>query len=148
MNTGKTFETFIGIITLIFVFYLIYFFSTQYFSFKPSKYEKYHYCKAIFNDIDGLNIGSNVKIGGISVGTLTSYSIDPKSYKISVQFSILDKYTVPDDTSIAVATTGFIGEKYLQLNMGSSNDSLQENDEIVYTQSSLNLEKLVSLLKK
>ena len=79
---------------------------------------------------------------------MTSYSIDPKSYKISVQFSILDKYTVPDDTSIAVATTGFIGEKYLQLNMGSSNDSLKENDEIVYTQSSLNLERLVSLLKK
>ena len=148
MNISKTFETFIGIITLLFVSYLTYYFSNQYFSFKPSKYEQYHYYKAVFNDIDGLNIGSNVKIGGISVGTLTSYSIDPKSYKISVQFSILDKYGIPDDTSIAVATTGFIGEKYLQLTMGSSNDLLKENDEIIYTQSSLNLERLVSLLKK
>jgi phospholipid/cholesterol/gamma-HCH transport system substrate-binding protein len=148
MNIGKTFETFIGTITLIFVFCLVYYFSNQYFSFRPSKYEKYNYYHAVFNDIDGLNIGSNVKIGGISVGTLNKYSIDPKSYKISVQFSVLEKYQIPDDTSISVATTGFIGEKYLQLSMGNSAEYLKEGDEIIYTQSSLNLEKLVSLLKK
>ena len=147
-SVSKNLETGIGFITLIMICFLLYHFTKQYFVFNPSKYEQYSTYKATFSDIDGLNVGSSVKIGGIPVGNLVEYSIDPKTYKISVLFSVMDKYKIPGDTSISVATAGFIGEKYLQLAMGASSEILKDGEEIIYTQSSLNLEKLVALLKK
>jgi phospholipid/cholesterol/gamma-HCH transport system substrate-binding protein len=148
MNNSKSFETILGGTTLIFIFYLIYFFLGQLTILKPSIKEQYTTYKASFTDIDGINVGSYVKIGGVSIGNVKQISINPESYKIVVGFSVLSKYKIPDDTSVSISTAGFMGEKSLQLSMGMSDKYLNEDDEIIYTQSSLTLEKLISFFKK
>jgi phospholipid/cholesterol/gamma-HCH transport system substrate-binding protein len=148
MKATRFVETFIGAITLVFVLFVVYNFSSKYFAYKPSKYENYNYYTARFGDIDGLVIGSDVKLGGVAVGKLLESKINPTSYKVEVKFSVLEKYKLPNDSIISVGTNGLIGEKYLRLSMGNSNDVIKNNGEIGFTQSSLNLENLISLLKK
>lgn len=145
----KSAEIFIGFAVLLFTVFIGWHFASDYFyETRVSKSDNYnHYC-ATFTDIDGLIVGSDVKIGGVSVGKLTSYEIDEKSYKIKVCFSVSDKYKIADDSSIIVATTGFIGQKYLKLTPGHGDNFLTDHEEILLTQSSINAETLLSLLKK
>ena len=65
-----------------------------------------------------------------------------------VKFSALDKYKIPDDSIVMVATSGLMGGKYLRILPGTNSEFLEENDEVMFTQSSLNLEGLIALLKK
>ena len=148
IKVSKFAEAFIGGVTLIFVIGLVYSFSIKYFEYKPSTYKKYNTYKAKFSDIDGLVVGSEVKLGGIVIGKLVETSVDQKSYKIDVRFSVLDKYKVPEDSVLSVSTNGLIGEKYLRLSIGNSDNFLKPNDEVEQTQSAVSLEGLISLLKK
>jgi phospholipid/cholesterol/gamma-HCH transport system substrate-binding protein len=143
----KSIEIFIGIFVILIVILIGWNFTSDYFAQSKSKFENYQYYYANFSDIDGLVIGSDVKIGGVKVGELISYEID-KSYKIMVYFSVSDKYKISDDSSLIVATTGFIGQRYLKLSPGSSENFLKNDDEILFTQSAINIETVLALLKK
>lgn len=147
MKSIRSIEIIVGLFVILFVSLVGWNFYSDYANQSKSKFENYHYYYANFNDIDGLVVGSDVKIGGIKVGELISYEID-KSYKIMVRLSVSDKYKIPDDSSIIVATSGFIGQKYLKLSPGSSEDSLKDDEEILLTQSSINVETVLALLKK
>jgi phospholipid/cholesterol/gamma-HCH transport system substrate-binding protein len=148
MKKSSFIETFIGFITLIFVIGLVWNFSNKYFASRPSDYQKYTSYIAKFNDIDGLSVGSEVKLGGVIVGKLIEVRIDEKSYKVIVKLSILDKYKIPDDSILSVGTNGLIGEKYLRILIGNSDNFLVNDAEIEFTQSALNLENLIGLLRK
>ncbi len=142
----KSLEIFLGFVVILFVSSLIWKFSSNIFaSVALDEDENYYY--ASFSDIDGLTVGSDVKIGGISVGKLIAYEIDEK-YKIIAKLSVSKKYKISDDSSVMVATSGFIGQKYLKLSPGFGDETLQNGDEILLTQSSLNVESLLALLKK
>jgi phospholipid/cholesterol/gamma-HCH transport system substrate-binding protein len=147
MKSIKSIEIVVGLLVILFVSLIGWHFYSDYANQSKSKFENYHYYYANFTDIDGLVVGSDVKIGGITVGQLVSYEID-KSYKIIVYLSVSDKYQIPDDSSIIVATSGFIGQKYLKLSPGSSENVLKEDEEILLTQSSINVETVLALLKK
>lgn len=147
-KNSSSIETLVGIITLVFVIGVMWYFSQEYFKNKPSNFQKYNHYIAKFNDIEGLSVGANVKIGGITIGKVIDSIIEQESYKINVKFSVIDKYKIPQDSIISVSTNGIIGEKYLKLSIGNSDEFLKNNDEIELTQSSLGLENLISLLKK
>ncbi len=147
LKSIKSIETTIGLLVIVIVIAVGWKFTSDYFHQSQSQFENYNYYYANFTDIDGLVIGSDVKIGGIKVGQLISYDID-KYYKIMVRFSVSDKYKIADDSAIMVATNGFIGQKYLKLSPGSNDIFLKNDEEIILTQSSLNVETLLALLKK
>ena len=65
-----------------------------------------------------------------------------------LRLSVSEKYPISDDSAVIVATNGFIGQKYLKLSPGSSEIFLKNDDEIILTQSSINIETVLALLKK
>lgn len=99
--------------------------------------------KAKFDRIDGLTVGSDVRISGIKVGTITEEHLDSSSYLAEVIFLIDEKVSLPVDTSAEIVSDGLLGSKYLSLVPGGEEKYLGEGDTVKYTQSSLNLEGLI-----
>lgn len=98
---------------------------------------------AKFDRIDGILAGSDVRMSGIKIGTVTSSALDPKTYFAKVSMNIRSDIKIPEDTSIAVSTDGLLGDKFLALSPGGSDDMLPAGGEITTTQGSIDLMGLV-----
>ncbi|ETX11784.1 organic solvent ABC transporter substrate-binding protein [Marinomonas ushuaiensis DSM 15871] len=100
---------------------------------------------ARFNDIGGLSDRAKVTIAGVAVGDVESISFDKELYMGLVKMNIVsDVNNIPTDSSVAILTSGLLGEKYLGISIGAEDDVLVEGDEIYDTQSALVLENLIS----
>jgi phospholipid/cholesterol/gamma-HCH transport system substrate-binding protein len=98
---------------------------------------------AQFDRVDGLQRGSEVRIGGIKVGTVVDQTLDPQTYRAQVRFTIREDIEVPADSSVAVASDGLLGGKYLSLVPGGDVEMLAAGDEVALTQSAINFEDLI-----
>ncbi|MCK8539477.1 outer membrane lipid asymmetry maintenance protein MlaD [Yersinia ruckeri] len=104
---------------------------------------------ATFDNVGGLKASSPVKIGGVVVGRVAEISLDTKNYTPRVAIDIQDQYNnIPDTSSLAVRTSGLLGEQYLALNVGFEDPEmgtsiLKEGSTIQDTKSALVLEDLI-----
>ncbi len=98
---------------------------------------------ARFDRADGVNVGSDVKMSGIKVGTVTNQTIDPETYLAKVTFTVENELKLPTDSSVEIIGDGLLGSKYLAIVPGADTDFLTEGDEVKYTQSSVSLEALI-----
>lgn len=114
-------------------------------SFKSAKIKTnygYHlYAK--FDDASGIEAGSDVKISGIKVGTIDNNSLDTKTYRALLFFSLGKDVQLPTDSSAKIVSSGLLGEKYLEIMPGADEEFLKDGGEITYTQSSVNFEQLL-----
>ena len=99
--------------------------------------------QAKFDRVDGILAGSDVRMSGIKIGTVTVSSLDPKTYFAEVKMNIRSDVKIPEDTSIAVSSDGLLGEQFLALSPGGSDDMLEPGGEITTTQGSIDLMGLV-----
>ena len=103
--------------------------------------------KAQFNQADGVNAGTDVRIGGVKVGTVTSVSLNPESYLADVSLSIDPSVKLSQDTAAAISSDGLLGGRSLSLSPGGRPDDpngwLKDGDTIAYTQSNPSLEQLL-----
>lgn len=100
---------------------------------------------ASFRALDGVSVGSEVRLAGVDVGRITAITLNPETYMADVVVEIDTKIQLPDDTAILVSSEGLLGGNYVELLPGGSPDFLQPGDEIEDTQGSVSL---VSLLMK
>ena len=104
---------------------------------------------AIFDNIGGLKIRSPVKIGGVVVGRVADISLDIKNYIPRVAIDIQQRYDkIPDTSSLAIRTSGLLGEQYLSLNLGFEDPTmgtriLKDGDTLHDTKSALVHEDLI-----
>jgi phospholipid/cholesterol/gamma-HCH transport system substrate-binding protein len=98
---------------------------------------------AQFDNIAGLGAGSDVRLGGVKIGSVTSDSIDPKTFLANVTISIRDDIQLPKDSSAIITSEGLLGGKYLALAPGGDTDMLKPGGEITSTQSSVSIETLL-----
>jgi len=98
---------------------------------------------ARFEKIDGVNIGSDVMLGGIKVGTVTDQHLDKLTYLAVIEMSIAADLKLPDDSSVKVASDGLLGGKYLSIEPGGSDVLLEAGDEIRFTQGAVDLTDLI-----
>jgi phospholipid/cholesterol/gamma-HCH transport system substrate-binding protein len=101
---------------------------------------------AKFDNVDGLTIGSDIRLAGIKVGVVAKQSIEPESYRAILQLSLEKNIKLPIDSSAQIVSEGLLGGKYIALVPGSEEKLLQPNDEIKFTQSSVNIEQLIGKL--
>ena len=98
---------------------------------------------ARFDQVDGLQVGSDVRMSGIKGGTVTTQMLDPKTYQAVVGISIAKDIQLPEDSSAKIASESLLGGSYLDLEAGGADDMLENGSEITYTQSSVNLMDLI-----
>jgi phospholipid/cholesterol/gamma-HCH transport system substrate-binding protein len=100
--------------------------------------------KAEFENIEGISIGSDVRMAGIKVGSVVNQELDVKSYQAKITMTVASFIKLPDDTSAKVTTEGLFGAKYIALEIGGSEELLKDGDELSHTQSALDIWSLVS----
>lgn len=98
---------------------------------------------AKFERIDGLHVGSDVRLGGVKVGVVTDQHIDPQTFLAVVAFEVHSDLSLPQDTSAEIASEGLLGGKYVALVPGGADERIHPGGEIIYTQSSVSLESLI-----
>ena len=99
---------------------------------------------AKFEDASGLKVRSPVAMAGVRLGRVTDIQFDNMSLEAVVTMRIESQYnTLPKDTSASIYTAGLLGEKYVGLEPGGDEASLQDGDRLKLTQSSMVLEKLI-----
>lgn len=99
--------------------------------------------RALFDRIDGLEVGADVRVAGIRVGKVLDTRLDPETYRAVVEFSVREDIRLPVDSSAAIVSSGLFGRRYLAIVPGAEEDMLQPGDAITFTQPALNLEELI-----
>jgi phospholipid/cholesterol/gamma-HCH transport system substrate-binding protein len=99
---------------------------------------------ARFDNIGGLKPRAPVKSAGVVVGRIASISFDDKTYQATVVMTIDDAYKFPIDSSAKILTSGLLGEQYIGLEAGGSDELLVNGAKLTQTQSAIVLENLIS----
>ena len=100
---------------------------------------------ARFDNIGGLKVKAPVTMAGVEVGRVQDVYYDAEDFRAVVVIGIQDDYRerIPDDTFAKILTAGLLGEQYIGLDPGGSEEFLQQGSEIMVTQSALVLEEIV-----
>jgi phospholipid/cholesterol/gamma-HCH transport system substrate-binding protein len=99
--------------------------------------------KARFSSADGINSGTDIRLHGVKIGTVSSVGLDPKTYAAIVHLSLRSDIQIPDDSSIKITSAGILGSSYLAIQPGGSDKMLAAGGEIANTQGSVDLMSLI-----
>ena len=99
---------------------------------------------AKFNSIAGLDPGSDVRIGGVKVGSVVDMRLDPRDYQAVVTLHIIDSVKLPVDTAVSIIGEGLLGGKYVDLTPGSSKKMIAANGQFTKTKDVVAIEELLA----
>ncbi len=100
--------------------------------------------KAQFGSIAGLKEGATVEIAGVRIGKVTRIRLIPEDYEAEVELALDKGVALQEDSIASIRTAGIIGDRYVSISPGGSDEILGEGDRISETESAINLEELVS----
>jgi len=104
-----------------------------------------HYIlEARFESISGLKKGARIEIAGVQIGTVSDITLDLEEQMALLMLKIRNDVRLTDDVIASVKTAGLIGDKYIKLSPGGSDVALKAGDEIIETESAVDLEELIS----
>lgn len=130
------------------VFVLICILCVGYLTIRLGKLElmggNYYTLSARFLSVSGLKAGAQVEMAGVQIGQVDSVDLDPDDQVAIIKLRIKKDIHLTDDVIASVKTSGLIGDKFVNLSPGGSDDILKSGDTITETESALDLEELIS----
>ncbi len=99
--------------------------------------------EARFSSADGIVSGTEVRLHGIKIGTVSTVNLDPKSYLAIVHMTIHGDVPIPDDSAIKITSAGLLGNSYLSIQPGGSPTNLAAGGQILNTQGSVDIMGLI-----
>lgn len=99
---------------------------------------------ADFEHVDGLSVGSDVRLAGVTVGTVQSESVNPQTFRAHVVFTVRPDIHLSADTAAIITSDSLLGGKYIALSPGGDDKTLSAGATISQTQGSISLEQLLS----
>lgn len=135
-------ETIMGIVVLFIAV------SFLYFSYAASdlRVVKGYEVTINFLKVGGLNVGSDVRINGVKVGTVVSQSLDNETYHAVIKVTISPEIKLPVDSIFEVAADGMMGDKFIKIQPGRSKEFLKDGDTAQKTKDFKTIEDLVGEL--
>ncbi|MGB7205528.1 MAG: outer membrane lipid asymmetry maintenance protein MlaD [Anderseniella sp.] len=100
--------------------------------------------QASFGSVDGINVGTDVRVAGIKVGTVTAQDLDRETYRANVKLSLDPSVKLPEDTTAKIASEGLLGGKFISLEPGGSETMIESGGDIEFTQDAIDIFGLVS----
>jgi len=101
--------------------------------------------KASFRSVQGITVGTDVRMAGVKVGTITGLDLNPTTFRADATLTVQEGLDLPDDSAILISQEGLLGGNYVEIVPGGSPFNLEPGAEIEDTQGSVSL---VSLLMK
>ncbi len=139
MMNKKPVETIMGIVVIFVAAFFLYF------AYQVSDLQvvKGYDINARFLKVGGLNVGSDVRINGIKVGTVIAQNLAPEDYVADVKLSISSNIQLPKDSVVSVVSDGLVGNKFIKIEPGKSKEFLQNGDTVANTKDFKTLEDMV-----
>src|SRR5262245_28219105 len=75
---------------------------------------------AKFSRADGVNVGSDVRMSGIKIGTVSRMTLDPTTYNAVLTIALDNSVKLPQDSSVRITSEGLLGNQYLSIEPGGS----------------------------
>jgi phospholipid/cholesterol/gamma-HCH transport system substrate-binding protein len=100
---------------------------------------------ASFRSIEGVSVGTDVRLAGVKVGAVTALKLNPETYRAEAVFDVAKDIKIPDDSSVVISSEGLLGGNFVEIYPGGSLFYYKPGDEIIDTQGSVSL---ISLLLK
>ncbi len=92
----------------------------------------------------GISTGTDVRIAGVKVGTVSAVTLDPKTYEAVIALSIAPTYELPEDSSMSVASESLLGGNFISLAPGGDFESvLKDGDEILFATGTVDIMSLI-----
>lgn len=143
MNPRRSFAAGTGLFILL-GFAALIFLATQTTSFANTHGGDTYTVKARFTNVGQLKVRAPVKIAGVRIGSVQSITLEPQQLDALVVLAIDKRFDqIPDDSSAAVFTSGLLGDQYIAIRPGGSPSMLRNGDELILTQSAVQLEDLI-----
>ncbi len=98
---------------------------------------------AEFENVSGVKAGAEVQIAGVTVGSVTALRLSKDDFAIAT-LKLDKEIRLAKDSMASVKSQGIIGDKLIQITPGGDEEMYQAGDVIVDTESSVDLESLIS----
>lgn len=99
---------------------------------------------ARYTSISGLKEGAPIELAGVKIGKVASIFLDGVEYEAVVTLSIDSDVILDEDSIASIRTAGLIGDKYVKIEPGGSEQILKHGDAITETESAIDIEELIS----
>lgn len=100
--------------------------------------------KASFRSVEGITVGTDVRLAGVKVGTVTSLSLNPQTFFADATISVKSDVLLPDDSAILISSEGLLGGSFVELQPGGSLENFAPGAEIEDTQGAVSVVNLLS----
>jgi phospholipid/cholesterol/gamma-HCH transport system substrate-binding protein len=101
--------------------------------------------KASFRSAEGVSLGTDVRMAGVKIGSVTGMELNPTTFRAEINVSVNEDIEIPDDSAISVSSEGLLGGNFIEIIPGASEFPVENGGEIEDTQGSVSL---VTLLLK
>ncbi|MAY31502.1 MAG: outer membrane lipid asymmetry maintenance protein MlaD [Rhodovulum sp.] len=99
---------------------------------------------ASFRSVQGIAVGTDVRMAGVKIGTVTGLDLNPTTFRADTTFTVQDDILLPDDSGIIVASEGLLGGNFIEIVPGGSPINLEPGEEIIDTQGAVGLIELLT----
>jgi phospholipid/cholesterol/gamma-HCH transport system substrate-binding protein len=99
---------------------------------------------AEFDNAEGIDIGTDVRLAGIKIGTVTGQSLNAENYMARLELTLDPKVSLSDDTAAKVTSEGLLGSKFISMEPGGSETKLAEGSLMTLTQGAVDIWSLIS----
>lgn len=101
--------------------------------------------RASFRSLEGVTVGTDVRLAGVKIGTVTDVELNPETYRADTRFTVQNGIQIPDDSAVVVSSEGLLGGNFVEIMPGGSPFYYAPGEEIADTQGAVSL---VTLLLK
>lgn len=138
----KKSDLWVGLFVLIGALALV-FLALQSANLLSLNFQKTYTITARFDNIGGLKPKAAVKSAGVVVGRIESITFNDQTFQADVAMSMETRYAFPKDSSLKILTSGLLGDQYIGIEAGASEENLKAGDRVTATQSAVVLENLI-----
>lgn len=100
---------------------------------------------ASFRSADGVSVGTDVRMAGVKIGSVTGLDLDAENYRARMSLNVNGGLKIPDDSGILISQEGLLGGTFVEIVPGASDFGFEDGGEFLETQGSVSL---ISLLLK
>lgn len=140
MRDNDVTETVVGAVVVAIAILFIAFIYTRTGSGGLSGYE----IEARLPRVDGLGVGTDVRLAGIKIGSVSDLTLDPRNYLVTVHMNIHNDVKIPVDSSLQVTQAGLLGSSYISITPGGDDKVLTSGGMIENSQGSVDLMGLIN----
>ena len=99
---------------------------------------------AEFDNAEGINVGTDIRMAGVKVGTVTGFSLNTENFMAKVALQLDPQLKLTDDATAKVTSEGLLGSKFISLEQGGSETLLADGEPISNTQGAVDIWSLIS----